>query len=481
MGRRCLPLATIAGFALLLAQMGGSHPAGAQPAGPPAALIKLPAMGRAGAAIAPLQKALEAAGFRTTVSLATAPISAVTPRPTVVVTYQTEIADDAEAAYVRDAVKRGSGLVYLFGSASERVGAANAFLKESGMQIAPAPREGRNVVIVAPEVIPGVGEAPAPRIGLHLAGAGVNAFGVQAKHTLVAGVAFGKGRIAALPLDVLAGERASEAPPAATLAVLVGCARWSAGQGPVAAPPVVTSQQPPGGKPTGPTGSKPIAPVALEAAAQVFAAADDFKARTLVDLGANDDGWLIIAQQLATALPPEAAAAALKTLGLPDPLVAALKTGPALAIIGSCREFSDAESIALAEYVGSGGRALVLARATDPTVPRLIALNNLLFGFDVLAVLGRPAGAVALAKHPAVEGVTGLSPVTAGVRFASGKATPVASVGGAALALAGEAGTGRFVVLDATPMIGGKDPKANAARDAFMSLVRCALTWLTQK
>ena len=288
MGRRGFPLITVAGLALLVAL-----PAGAEPAGPPTALIKLPAIGRTAAAIAPLQKALEAAGFKTTVALATALISAVTPRPTVVVTYQTEIADEAEAAYVRDAVKQGQGLVYLFGTAPERVDAANAFLKDSGMQIAPAPREGRNVAIVAADVAPGVGEAPAPRIGLHLAGADVRAVGVQAKRTLVAGVSYGKGRIVALPVDVLAGERANETPAATTLALLVGCARWSAGQGPVVAAP-----QPPGGKPTAATGRKPVAPAVLEASAQAFAVAADFSCRTLVDLGANDDGWPVIAQQL---------------------------------------------------------------------------------------------------------------------------------------------------------------------------------------
>ena len=228
-------------------------------------------------------------------------------------------------------------------------------------------------------------------------------------------------------------------------------------------------------------GAAPASPVAPDAAAQVFAAADDFKARTLVDIGASDDGWPVIVRQLADVLPAQAKAAALEARGRPDPLVAALKTGPAVAIIGSCREFSDAESIALAEYVFCGGKALILARATDPTVLRLIAVNNLLFGLDVLAIDGRAAGAVQVAKHPAVAGVSGLSPVPAGVRLVSGKATSVASVGGAALALAGETGIGRFVVLDATPMLDGKDPKANAARDAFMTLVRRLLGWLAQK
>lgn len=479
MNRRCALMASVA--VALVCQAAGALAAD----GPRTAVVKLPAIGRASAAIGPLQKTLESAGFKTTVPLALASVSSVQPAPTLVVIYQTEVVDDAEATYLREAVKQGMGLVYLFGTATERIDAANAFLKETGLQVSAGAREGRNVQIAAHDIVPGVAETPAPRIGLSLDGRDMQVIGVQKDRPLVGGVAFGKGRVVALPVDVLSGDRASEPPTAETLALMAGCARWASGLA-AAQVPVVTADQPgnvkplPGGKSNG----KPAAPVAVEAGVQVFGTADDFSGKALVDLGAADDGWPVIAQTLAPALQlPEASPLGLKTTGVKEPLLAPLRTGPALVVLGSCREFTDGEAVALTQYVNAGGRLLMLAHASDATVLRLVPLNNVLLGFGIVAGMGRDHGPAAFSQSPAAQGVANPGEVPSGVKLSSSDVDALATVKNVPFAMAGQLRSGRFVVADCGGLLvtPPKGKTANPARDAYVEFLRGLIAWVTAK
>ncbi len=231
--------------------------------------------------------------------------------------------------------------------------------------------------------------------------------------------------------------------------------------------------------PSAPPGQK----AAAEAGLQVFPAANDFKGRALVDLGALDDDWPAIAQTLAGLVPADLNPAALRTVGITDPLIAGLRAMPAVAIVGSCRQFSDAESIVLTEYLRAGGRALILVRASDPNVMRIVSVNGLMLGLDVTAILGRGPGAVEVTDHPAVAGLKNLGTAPAGVRLMAPQAEKLASAGGVTIAVAATEGQGRYAVVDASALsvADPKDAKAVAARDAYAKLVQSCLAWVTAK
>lgn len=190
----------------------------------------------------------------------------------------------------------------------------------------------------------------------------------------------------------------------------------------------------------------------------------------LVDSRADDDGWERINPALLAVVGQiDMPLQALEIGSGASPLEAALQDSPPLVVLGSWREFSEQECLAVERYVRAGGKLLAAAHATEAKQARLVNLNTLLGPLGCTVRLGRPQGA--LKASPLLGEVPPVGVVPAGLAVRGG-AIPLGDVDGGVAAAALTCGRGTLLVADAGPL---------AASPEYQRFLGACLRWLMQQ
>jgi hypothetical protein len=209
---------------------------------------------------------------------------------------------------------------------------------------------------------------------------------------------------------------------------------------------------------------------------------ESFAGKVLVDVWAGDDNWNKVAEGLDKLLASAGLTGRyLEDKALSSPLVAALESGPRLAVIGSTRRFTSAESVAVAQYAAQGGRVLFVAYASGSYSVRLVDANQLMGQFGFIASQGRGEGTVLVRIGGVADGLSGFPNLGGGVGLWTVGADPVAAVERVPVAVVvGDEGL-RVGAVDGRLLLSAKggEPAAGGLPGLpFTGLVRATLNWL---
>jgi|GEM_PF-4774896 len=421
--------------------------------------------------------------------------------PRVLVVYPRALADDAAVGTVLEMVREGAGLVVVYTLSADVAQRQNELLEPWGVELVPAQR-GTGQTDVRPHPITrGVEKLFAWRMAASLRG--VEALLVQGDNIIAGAVEGGAGRLVVLPLDAVVPGQESDAIPLPNLRLLVQAAQWAARfkEQPAAGRQAGADPQGPGdvqqARPEGEV-EEPLQP---ELTVPSPGSRGKFSAVAMLDIAAADEGWPAIREavvKLVSALglkpqqvpqpgkpPSQAQAAAEKSEREPPneelarlPLLRALQDDPALVVVGSCRDFADAEEVALAAYVESGGAALLLPRGTDKTNRRLVELNGVLAKFGMGALLGRPGGLPTLGASRILADVPAPKELPPGAIIIGHRGLDLVRVGDKSALRVLQSEAGRVAVADPVPLAVSKPEKA--ASEWWQSVLQAILRWLVE-
>lgn len=376
------------------------------------------------------------------------------PVEKVVVTTDAAVAEPQVAERLLGWVREGGGIVLLVEPSEDHYAQATAFLAPLGIQVSAIPVGGdSNLALGNNPITGGLSLARPVSARMKISGPGVRALARAGSDTAMAQIPVDKGGIIVLPASLLVSALRQRPPEEAPLTIGQRAVLWV--NRPAPTPPTVST--PTGKPPTLPAvpGLPPLAPTSLPLETADFAGA------VLYDCQAADDSWPQIndlVQGLLKAQGVEVKALQVKPGA--SSLVVALRSEPLLAVLGSWRELSEAETVAVYYYVLGGGSVLALGNASTATQVRLTYLNEALNPLGMILTLGRPGGATAIPASPLREVLRGPANLPPGIRVAGDKAVAALTVGtSAALAIA-RRGRGRLLALDARPLLESPEYRA---------------------
>lgn len=451
-------------------------------------LVDMPGSGQPGQIHSILVTTLEPLGFTVAKSGDEA-----AREPDAIVVYSDHAYDADDIKMLQTFVEEGGGLLLLYGSTTRHIAPANAILKPLGLELASVRTPRAAPRLLADSITTGVGKLPETSYRTAVRGENRKVLATQGEPTVAARATSGEGRIVVLPLDMVTADR--DALPSADQArLLANACLWlmeSQDEEPAVdgLPGDATDAAQPAlaGNPSRPGAVEDRRPRpmrnTLERRRDV--PSSDFGGAVLVDILAADDDWDLVAENLDKSL---------ARLGLPvrylqpvgqSPLALALANPPAMVVVSSTRRYDVDEALALAQYVGLGGRVLCLAHAKLPYTIRLMDFNTLLREYDVSVSLIREAGPTLSGEHPITDGLGALPTMPWGVYVWSRTATPVAKAGRGAFMVAweGEQG-GRVVVADGKVLLVGtralRSPVKTGPAMPFIPLLDAAVDWLAE-
>ncbi len=160
----------------------------------------------------------------------------------------------------------------------------------------------------------------------------------------------------------------------------------------------------------------------------------------------------------------------------PEPLVSRMPTAQSLLIIGSHREFTDAEARAVGDHVRTGGALLAIANISGSHQRRLPAFNRILAEFGLAARMTRPGGDAQVADAVLTRLVR-LQRLPAGLSIWGFNDWELVKVGDETVASAQVSQSGRVFVLDGGMLVADERRVAGE----FKQLLGNAVLWLIGK
>lgn len=358
-------------------------------------------------------------------------------------------------------VRNGGGLVFVATMSRDERDANNEFLRRFEVRIGPIQGPGQEFRLLPHAVTGDITDLPARTTRGALVADTLEPIALLDSSPVAVAGTVGKGRVVVLAQPLVAMDDASRAPGSPQARLLAQAIAWAAGQG--LAPPS-------GGIGAGQAATEPPA-------------AADLTQKAVVDLPETElwQGVVgVLGRQLgAVGLPVEPLRYEKNTHTLAEVLLGR----PALVVLGSYRDFDEAETAALADYVSFGGSLLALGFDDGAKSPakRVSALNRALGEFGISFTLGRPAGQGVLRRHPITEGMRQPGRVAAGGAVWAFAAWPLATVGEEVVASAHEFREGRIVVLDASTLLPPGPKEQPNSSEWFQGLLVNAVRWLTGK
>ncbi len=446
--------------------------------------------------------ALTQAGFR----ISTRTVEAA---PKVILIYPRAITNEGELGVIQQVLKEGAGLVLIYSLSSDLQEMTQKILAPWGVELSPA-RLGTSKTDLTPHPITeGLTKFFLWRVGANLKG--LDPLIKQGPNVLAGTSTKGGPRLVVLPLDAVVPGQESDAVPVANLQLLVQAAQWAAGVEVGAHPeppkpqPEAPAAEAPAAEATTATGAKPDAAGGQPAPAEepkpveaptvegpvlppsAPAERGSYAKTAFIDITCTDEDWPAIAEaarklaedaglRVTVAARPRVSANGKPVAPADLPLIRALRDNPALVVLSSCRQYDEAESLALATYVQSGGAVLALPRGTEKSNERMVWLNGALEKFGVAASLGRPGGTVRLDSSVISLGVDAIGAIPRGSLMVGYRGNDIAYVGAFSAARVVSLGAGRLALLDPLPLI-QPDPKADPAK-AWRAMAAGVLRWL---
>lgn len=461
--------------------------------------------------------ALKKAGLRATAGK-------VDAAPKVLIIYPRALNADSELGLIQQILREGAGLVLIYSLSSDLQEITQKLLEPWGVELSPARLDSSDTLLADHPVTAGLDKFFVWRVPANLKGLTPL---IKQGQNVIAGVSTKTGsRLVVLPLDAVVPGQESDTIPARNLQLLTQAATWAAGRQPAPASATQPPEKPAApAEPAAPAAPQPAAgsqgavgsdgkPLAKPAEPQPPAEAQpagpqpqpgptlpsmaptergSYAKTAYIDITAADEDWPVLAAAArvlaesaglhADMAPKPRPAAALKPGEKPKPvdprdlpLVRVLHDNPALVILGSCREYDEAEALALSTYVVSGGAVLALPRGTERSNPRMVWLNAVLEKFGAAATLGRPGGTVRLDSSVINLGVDAIGAIPPGALMVGYRGSDIAYVGAFSAARVASVGAGRVAFLDPLPWV-QPDPKADPAK-AWRSLTAGVIRWL---
>ncbi len=227
---------------------------------------------------------------------------------------------------------------------------------------------------------------------------------------------------------------------------------------------------------TSPTGPRVSAPAEMRTIPQLPV---QLSSTALWDLDAEDDRWPEIGAIVREVV--EGAGLALRQIRYrperePEPLVSRMPTARSLLVVGSYREFSDAEAQAVGNHVRTGGALLAIANVSVRYQRRMPPFNRILAEFGLAARMTRPGGAAEVADQPLTKLVR-LQRLPAGLSIWGFDDWELINVGNEAVASAQLSQNGRILVLDGGMLVAADRRVAGE----FKQLLGNAVLWLIGK
>ncbi len=455
--------------------------------GPVVVLADLPDSGRTGQVVSALTQSLPPRLF----SLRGQGDAAGAGQPDLLIAYSGVDYDAGDIAAVNDFVRAGGALLYLYGGTDRHIEPANALLKDLRLGLTRVNTPRQEVKLAKHKVTDGVQALPDSPYRTTVTGGNRWPIIRQGRFVVGATAAISKGRAAVLPLTMVTATGSGEPTPD-QIRLLTNACYWLADR---RLKTIAGGRGGPSVKPPTTFGPPPVRPGAIEDKRKRRmrkalerdrrAATDDHSGRILVDILAADDRWDIVAEMLDKSLATTGAPVDyLDAAGTASPLVDALQKPPGLLVIGSTRQFTLDEAVAVAHYADMGGRILFLCHATRDYAIRLVDLNTILREFGVSVSLIRPKNATLLETHPITASLKHLPEFTWGVNIWSGVATPVAKAGARPFLSTLESDNARIVIVDGKTLLVGtkaiRSPIKEGPPQPFVPLVEAAIDWLLE-
>ncbi len=372
------------------------------------------------------------------------------PVEKVVVATDAAVADSQVAERLLGWVREGGGVVLLVEPSEDHYAQATAFLLPLGAQVSAIPAGGDNTLVLGNNPITGGLSLARPvSARMKISGPGVRALARAGSDTALAQIPVEKGGIIVLPASLLVSAMRQRPPEEAPLTIGQRAVLWV--NRPTQTPPPTTPAGKPATLPPVP-GLPPLAPTSLPLETVDFAGA------VLYDCQAADDSWPEINDLVQGLL--QAQGVEMKALQVQpgaSSLVVALRSEPLLAVLGTWRKLSEAETVAVYYYLLGGGRILALGNASTATQVRLTYLNEALNPLGVMFTLGRPGGTTAMPASPLREVLKGPANLPPGIRVTGDNAVAALTVGPSAALTTARRGRGRLVALDARPLLESAD------------------------
>ncbi|MCX7597568.1 MAG: hypothetical protein N2512_01680 [Armatimonadetes bacterium] len=447
--------------------------------------------------------------------------------PRVLIVYPRAVTDEATFATVVEMVREGAGLVVVYSLSPDVTQRQAVLLEPWGVRLETAERSTGQTQVLAHPVTRGIERLFVWRTGASLEG--VQALLRQGSNVIGGAAENEVGRLVVLPLDAVVPGQQSDPIPAPHLRLLVQAAQWAARVG----------EQRSGGHagdadPVGTAEAQADAPVVEgedvrppELDVPAPGSRGRFSAVAAVDMGATDENWPAIRDivvklvtemglkpldVLSTSAGTAGSGKSAEGRGAPEPssrgtrvekapaarrsegrgldrqafvaepafqpLIRAIEEDPALVVIGSCRQFTDDEELAVSAYVDSGGAVLFLPRVSERTEPRLVELNGVLAKFGLAALLGRPAGTVSRDTSRILAEVSVPGRLPAGVTVIGYRGLDLVKVGARSALRVSQNGAGRVAVLDPLPLLASKPDKA--LPEQWRRVLVAVLRWLLE-
>ena len=373
-------------------------------------------------------------------------------------------------------VRAGGGLLYLLSSDREQLKRDQDFLRALGLHVRYQPDSATNMEIMRHEITEGTGGLQSPVIPFTVRGDSSLALVRQGSRVVAAAAALGTGRVVVLPIDMVSATRVDVAPPREQVRLLAQAAAWAAGV-PMAGKTYPEGQQP--HYPEKPQADTPQAPkpdTPLPPMEDIPRPSMEISSTAIWDIGGDADKW----PEIGAVVDDVVHGAGLQTRKLtyhaelePEPLVSRMPTTPSLLVLGSHREFSSGEAVAVGNHVRSGGALLAVATASHNTQRQLIALNRILAEFGLAVRFARFAGRARIATQPITKGVN-LQEIPGGISVWGFDDWELVAVGNAAVASATLCQHGRVFVMDAGLLVA--DDKRTS--EESKQLLANAVMWL---
>lgn len=361
-------------------------------------------------------------------------------------------------------VTNGGGLVLLAGASAQWRKDNRSLLSALDVQISDVKNQSGQITVKHQSVTEGLSNGTLHPIGAGLQSGVLDPIIEQGDQPVALAGIVGKGRVVVILAPLVTASDPQAVPEPERVRLLSQALQWTAqGLGAVEGAGTILGPGTPSAQPRPPT---------------------DLAAKVVADLP-TDEPWkeIVAAVQQgveALGLPLEPVAYKKGTRDLRQ----AVADRPALLIISSYRDFDDAESAAVAEYVAGGGSLLALGYGRADSIQTLTAFNRLLGEFGVSITFGRPAGKAALCTHPAAQGLAPLAKAPAGCGIWAFGDWPLATVDDECLATAHEVDRGRLIVMDAATLMRPMDKGKPAVEDTsagFRRLLEAEMRWLTGK
>jgi len=356
-----------------------------------------------------------------------------------------KVAEDISAL-----VRAGGGLLYLLNSDQEQLKRDQDFLHDLGLHVRYQPESVAEIEIARHEITEGISAFRSPAIPFTLVGEANATLARQGSRVVAAAKVLGKGRVVVLPIDLVSATRVDVAPPREQVRLLAQAAAWAAGVAiadktyPEDAKPEYPDKPQPD-KPQVETPDKPLPPME-----DIPQPSMEMASTAIWEIGGDDDKW----PQIGAVVEEVLRGAGLQTRKLayhpeqePEPLVSRMPTAPSLLVVGSHREFTCGEAVAVGNHVRSGGALLAVATASHYTQKRLVALNRILAEFGLAVRFARLAGRAHIATQPLTKGVN-LQQIPGGISVWGFDDWELVAVGNESVASATLCAQGRVFVMD---------------------------------